>query len=181
MDRDHANLCRRINQSLKAMDQADHIKKFKGKTGDREITIIRVVDAPRNLVYKTFTQAEHLVNWWGPAGFSIDIQEIDVRVGGRWRYMMSGLDMVFPNFISYLEVVEPERLVYLHGSNEEEEPEFMATITFEEQGAKTKITMHSVFVTAAVRNFVVTEFHAIEAGNQGLDKLENYIKTQQIK
>jgi uncharacterized protein YndB with AHSA1/START domain len=45
------------------MVQADHIKKFRGKTDDREITIIRVVDAPRELVYKTFTQAEHLVNW----------------------------------------------------------------------------------------------------------------------
>ncbi|HVW13923.1 MAG TPA: SRPBCC domain-containing protein [Mucilaginibacter sp.] len=163
------------------MDQAAYIKRFTGNIHDREIIITRVVNAPRELVYKAFTQPEHVAHWWGPAGFTIEIQKMDVRVGGSWSYIMSGRGMVFPNFILYLEVVKPERLVYLHGSNEGEEPEFMATITFEEQGPKTKITMHSVFGDAATRDFVVTEFHAIEAGNQGLDKLELYIKSQQIK
>jgi uncharacterized protein YndB with AHSA1/START domain len=163
------------------MDQAEYIKKFSGKTDDREIIITRVVNAPRELVYQTFTQPEHLVHWWGPAGFTIEIQEMDVRVGGSWSYTMSGHNMVFPNFISYLEVVEPERLVYLHGEHKGGEPEFMATITFEALGTKTKITMHSVFGDAATRNFVVTEFHAIEGGNQGLDKLEAYIKSHTIK
>jgi len=159
------------------MDQAFYIKKFTGKTDDREIIITRVVNAPRDLVYKTFTEPEHVARWWGPAGFTIEIQDMDVRVGGSWSYIMSGRGMVFPNFISYLEVVEPERLVYLHGSNKGEEPEFMATITFEMQGPKTKITMHSVFGTAAVRDFVVSQFKAIEGGNQGLDKLEHYLKS----
>lgn len=158
------------------MDEIAYIKKFAGKTGDREIIITRVVNAPRELVYKAWTEPEHLVNWWGPAGFTIEIQEMDVRVGGSWSYIMTGRDMVFPNFISYLEVVEPERLVYLHGSNEGEEPEFMATITFEAQGPKTKITMHSVFGSAAVRDFVVSEFKAIDGGNQGLDKLEKELE-----
>jgi len=159
------------------MDQAFYIKKFTGKTDDREIIITRVVNAPRDLVYKTFTEPEHVARWWGPAGFTIEIQDMDVRVGGSWSYIMSGRGMIFPNFISYLEVVEPERLVYLHGSNKGEEPEFMATITFEMQGPKTKITMHSVFGTAAVRDFVVSQFKAIEGGNQGLDKLEHYLKS----
>ncbi|MFI5160160.1 MAG: SRPBCC domain-containing protein [Sphingobacteriales bacterium] len=163
------------------MEQAEYIKKFTGKTDDREILITRVVNAPRDLVYKTYTEPEHVVHWWGPDGFTIEIQEMDVRVGGCWRYIMTGRDMVFPNFISYLEVVKPERLVYLHGSNEGEEPEFMATITFEAQGDKTKITMHSVFGNAATRNFVVTEFHVIEGGNQALDKFEQYLKSQQVK
>jgi len=157
------------------MEQASYIKKFTGKTDDREIIITRVVNAPRDLVYKAFTQPQHVAHWWGPAGFTIENQHMDVRVGGSWSYIMSGLGMVFPNFITYLEVVAPERLVYLHGEHEGDEPEFMATITFEAQGPKTKITMHSVFGDAATRNFVVTEFHAIEAGNQGLDKLEEYI------
>jgi len=159
------------------MDQAFYIKKFTGKTDDREIIITRVVNAPRDLVYKTFTEPEHVARWWGPAGFTIEIQDMDVRVGGSWSYIMSGRGMIFPNFISYLEVVEPERLVYLHGSNKGEEPEFMATITFEMQGPKTKITMHSVFGAAAVRDFVVSQFKAIEGGNQGLDKLEHYLKS----
>jgi len=163
------------------MEQAEYVKKFTGETADREIIITRVVNAPCELVYETFTRPEHVVHWWGPAGFTIEIQEMDVRVGGSWSYIMSGHNMVFPNFISYLEVVEPERLVYLHGENEGEEPEFMATITFEAQGPKTKITMHSVFGTAAVRDLVVREFHVIEGGNQGLDKLEAYIKAKTIK
>jgi len=160
------------------MDTAAYIDKFKGKTDGREIIITRVVNAPRDVVYKAFTQPEHVAHWWGPAGFTIEIQEMDVRVGGCWKYIMSGRDMIFPNFISYLEVVAPERLVYLHGSNEGEEPEFMATITFEAQGSKTRITMHSVFGDATTRNFVVKEFGAIEGGNQMLDKLEEYIKLQ---
>jgi uncharacterized protein YndB with AHSA1/START domain len=163
------------------MEQAEYIKKFTGKTGDREIIITRVVNAPRELVFKTWTHPEHVVHWWGPAGFTIDIQQMDVRVGGSWTYIMSGRDMVFPNYIAYLEVVKPERLVYLHGSNEGEEPEFMATITFEAMGSKTKITMHTVFITAAVRDFVVSQFKVIEGGNQMLDKFEQYIKSQQLK
>jgi uncharacterized protein YndB with AHSA1/START domain len=61
---------------------------------DRELIINRVFNAPRELVYKTWTNPEHLPQWWGPKGFTITVQEIDVRPGGVWRFVMHGPDGV---------------------------------------------------------------------------------------
>jgi len=59
---------------------------------DREIVLARVINAPRELVFAAWSDAQHLPQWFGPAGFKIETHEIDVRVGGRWRF-----DMIAPD------------------------------------------------------------------------------------
>ncbi len=107
-------------------------------------------------------------------GFTNTFHEVNVKPGGVWWFTMHGPDnMNFPNLILFKEVVRPERLVYEHGSGEDDDPnKFNVVIIFEDQGNKTKLTMRSVFPTVAIRDMVIREYGAIEGGNQTLDRLE---------
>lgn len=88
-----------------------------------ELVLTRSFDAPRDLVFKVWTDPKHLAHWWGPHGFTTQIREMDVRPGGAWRYAMRGPDgNEYPFDGVYVEVVEPERLVFdgtIHGSPEQ--------------------------------------------------------------
>jgi uncharacterized protein YndB with AHSA1/START domain len=139
----------------------------------RSIVTSRVFDAPRELVFEAFTKPEHVTRWWGPRGFSTTTQEMDVRAGGVWRFVMHGPDGTdYKNRIVYSEVVRPERLVYAHaGEDEHDHIQFAVTTTFEEEGAKTRVTMRSVFASAAERNRVAEEYGAIEGARQTLERL----------
>jgi uncharacterized protein YndB with AHSA1/START domain len=145
---------------------------------DREIVLSREFDAPRELVWRAYTDPAHIVNWWGPDGFTNTIYEMEVRPGGRWRFMMHGPDgKDWPNRITYREVVAPERLEYLHGEDVDDDPgAFDVTITFEDLGGSTRVTQRMLFATAAQREGVVS-FGAIELGNQTMRKLAEYLKT----
>lgn len=146
-------------------------------TVDREIVITRIFDAPRELVWRAWTDRQHVVQWWGPTGFTNTTQEMDVRPGGVWRHVMHGPDGTdYANKISFIEVVKPERLVYHHG-DEGEPGYFHVTVTFADERGKTKLTMRSLFPTAEARNFVVEKYRAIEGGNQTLDRLGAYLPT----
>lgn len=142
---------------------------------DRELIITRIFHAPRELVFKAWTDPEHLPQWWGPRGFTITVREMDVRPGGVWRYVMHGPDGVdYDNKIAYLEVVRPERLVYSHGGGEEDE-QFQVTVTFAEQGNQTELSMRMLFKTAAELEKVVKEYGAIEGAASTLDRLEEQL------
>jgi uncharacterized protein YndB with AHSA1/START domain len=141
----------------------------------REIVISRVYDAPRELVFEAFTDLKHIDNWWGPRGFTTTTSQMDVRPGGTWLFMMRGPDGTdYPNLITYHEVSPPERLVYDHGDDRDPRL-FHVTVTFVEQGGKTRLTMRSLFNSAAARDEVVTKYGAIEGGNQTLDRLEEQL------
>jgi len=138
----------------------------------RSIVGTRVFDAPRELVFDVWTDAQHIANWWGPRGFTTTTHEMDVRPGGTWRFIMHGPDGTdYDNEIVYLEVVKPERIVYTHGPA----PIFDVTVTFTEEGGKTRVTMKSIFASAAVRDQVAEEFGAIEGMNETLDRLGEYV------
>lgn len=146
---------------------------------DRDIIISRTVDAPREKVWKAFTQPEHLVHWWGPDGFRNTFHEFVFRVGGVWRFMMHGPDGTdYPNRIVFDEIVEHERIAYTHDDDSDTQPGhvFQSTVTFEDLGGKTKVTLHLVCQTAEEREFMV-RFGAIEGGNQTLGRLDAYLKT----
>ena len=146
-------------------------------TASREITATRVVDAPRELVFRVWTEPEHIAHWWGPNGFTTTIYEMDVRPGGVWRFIMHGPDGTdYPNEITFHEVVKPERLVYTHGP----EPVFDVTVTFAAEGRKTKLTMRSVFATKAVRDKVAKEYGAVEGMHQTLDRLAEQLSKESI-
>ena len=147
------------------------------KAENREIVITRVFDAPRELVFDAWTDPKHVPHWWGPNGFTITVHEMDVRPGGVWRFIMHGPDGVdYPNRIVYDEIARPERLVYTHGGESEDDPaQFQTTVTFAEQGAQTRLTMRALFRSAADRDRVVKEYGAIEGGNQTLARLAEHL------
>ena len=146
-----------------------------GDTADREIVMTRLIDAPRELVFRAFTDPKQVGKWWGPRGFTTTTHEMSVKPGGAWRFIMHGPDGTdYDNEILYHEVVKPERLVYDHG--EPGKPgQFKVWVTFEEAAGKTRLTMRSLFETAAARDFVIKEVKAIEGGNQTLDRLEAHL------
>jgi uncharacterized protein YndB with AHSA1/START domain len=141
---------------------------------DREIVLSRTFDAPRELVFRAFTDPAHLPQWWGPRGFTVTVQEIDIRPGGVWRFMMHGPDGVdYPNWIAYQEIAAPERIAYAHGG-EGDEPEFHGSIQFEDDGGRTRLTMRLLLPTVEARARVVG-FGAIELGHQTLDRLAEHL------
>ncbi|MFO1023346.1 MAG: SRPBCC family protein [Planctomycetales bacterium] len=143
-----------------------------------EIHITRVVRAPRELVYRAWTDPEHLQHWWGPNGFTTTTYKMDFRPGGEWRFMMHGPDgRDYPNWIIYVEIVPNERLVYKHGGEVgHEDVNFSSTILFEDVGSDTKVTMQSIFPSEEERDRVIREYGAVEGGKQTLGRLAEYVE-----
>jgi len=146
-------------------------------TADREIVITRVFDAPRELVWNAWTDPSRVSKWWGPNGFTTTTHAMDVKPGGVWRFVMHGPDgRDYPNRITFLEVARPERLVYKHAGEEDHEGvDFHVTVTFEDAGGKTRVTMRSVFPSAAERERVAKEYGAVEGGVQHLGRLAEHL------
>lgn len=149
-------------------------------TAEREITVTRVIDAPRELVWEAFTRPEHVVHWWGPRGFSNTIHEMSVTPGGTWRFMMHGPDGVdYPNKIVFHEVTRPERLTYWHGDDTPDSPaHFEASIELTPEGRKTRVTLTLLFETKAHRDMTADKYGAIDGGKQTLARLEEYVAMQ---
>jgi uncharacterized protein YndB with AHSA1/START domain len=137
-----------------------------------EIAMTRVFDVPRELVFRMWSDPEHLAQWWGPKGFRNTIHKFDFRPGGEWNFTMHGPDgRDYANKIIYREIVRPERIAYSHVSG----PLFEATATFEEEGTKTKLTMRAVFATPELRDRVAQEFGAVEGMQQTLARLDDLL------
>jgi len=111
-----------------------------------ELLITRVFDAPRALVFAAWTRPEHLARWWGPQGFVNVAWEMDVRPGGAWFRRMQAPDgALYAKHGVYREVVAPERLVFTYvnqAADGTQDRETLVTVTFEEQGARTLLTLH---------------------------------------
>jgi len=147
-------------------------------TAEREIVIERTVNAPRELVWRAWTEADQIAAWWGPNGFTTTIHEMDVAVGGVWRFMMHGPDGTdYPNKVVYREIVKPERLVYDH-TDDRDPPsqQFQTTVTFAAHGRKTKVTLRALFASAEARAASV-KFGGSEGGAQTLARLDQHVAT----
>ena len=126
------------------------------KPSNRELVLTRIIDAPREKVYKAWTDPELLKQWFAPAPFSTPVAELDVRPGGSNRIVMRDPQgNEYPNRGVYLEVVENERLVFTDAYTKAWEPSkkpFMTVIvTFEDEGGKTRYTARARHWTAADR------------------------------
>lgn len=152
------------------MDAANNLE-------NRTIVTTRLIEAPRELVFDAFTDADHLARWWGPNGFGLTTHRFDMRPGGAWDFTMHGPDgRDYQNRIIFDEIVRPERLVMRHGGVADGVPvSFIHTITLEDLGARTRLTMRAIFPTAAERDRVVREHHADEGGRQTLGRLAQYL------
>jgi uncharacterized protein YndB with AHSA1/START domain len=145
----------------------------KGTTGP-ELAITRVFDAPRGLVFKVWTQPEHLVRWWGPRGFTTPSCRMDVRPGGPYRTCIRSPDGK-EHWMrgAYREIVEPERLVFTFAWEDDAgRPghETLVSVTFAEHDGKTKLTFRqAVFESVADR-----DSHQ-EGWSECLDRLGAYL------
>jgi uncharacterized protein YndB with AHSA1/START domain len=156
----------------------EHLAATRGVPTDRpEVVVDRVIYAPRELVWKAFTDIEHVSNWWGPVGFTTTTQSADLRPGGAWIFTMHGPDGTdYKNKVIYTEVKEPELLAYRHAGEEEHEHiRFHTTVTFDDLGGATRIRLRSVFDTIAERDRVVREYGALEGGHQTLSRLAEHV------
>jgi uncharacterized protein YndB with AHSA1/START domain len=143
---------------------------------DREIVLVRLLDAPRAAVFAAWTDAEAFCEWFGPDGFTCVVEEMDVRVGGHALVeMTSGDGTVFAGRFDYLEVVPGERLVFDHGSGAGDPDRFRVTVTLDEQAdGKTVLTLRQLHPTAQ-RRATVIGFGAVELGLQTLQKLARHL------
>ena len=138
----------------------------------KELTISRLLNAPRDLVWKVWTDPEHIKHWWGPNGFTNTISRMDVKAGGAWDLIMHGPDGTdYKNKSVYKEVIKNEKLVYDHVS-----PKFQATVTFTEEGKKTLLKIRMLFETAEERDNVVKVFKADVGLKENMYKLEGYLR-----
>ncbi len=146
-----------------------------------ELVLTRVFDAPRELVFKAWTDPKCVAEWWGPNGFTNPVCELDVRPGGAIRIHMRGPDaIVYPMTGVYQEVVWPERLVFTSAALDlDGNPMFevLTTVTFAEQGGKTKQILRARVIkrTAQAAPYLA----GMEAGwTQMLDRLTAYMAAQ---
>lgn len=149
------------------------------KPAKKELTIIRVFDAPREMVFKAWTNAGHLANWWGPNGFMNPVCEVDLRPGGTIRVDMKGPDgKVYPMRGTFKEILEPERLVFISTAipddNGHPQLEALNTVTFENHNGKTKLTLHVVVLKSSAA--AQEALKGMSAGwNQSQDRLADYL------
>jgi uncharacterized glyoxalase superfamily protein PhnB/uncharacterized protein YndB with AHSA1/START domain len=150
------------------------LREKESNTAERELTISRLLNAPRELVWEVWTKPEHIKNWWGPNGFTNTIFSMEVKPGGVWDFIMHGPDGTdYKNKSIYKEIIKPERIVFEHVS-----PKFTATITFEEKNGKTLLTWNMLFETKEQFEKVVKTFKADEGIKQNIVKLEDYLHAQ---
>ncbi len=123
---------------------------------DRELTITRVFDAPRELVFRAWTDPAQAAHWWGPQGFTTISCEMDVRPGGAYRACMRSPEGTrHCRRGVYREVVAPERLVFTFAWEDANGPghEMVVTVTFAAIDSQTRLTLHqAVFETVAARD-----------------------------
>ena len=145
-------------------------------TADREIVISKVIDAPQELVFEAFTQVRHLSQWWGPKGFSTTTTAFDFRVGGEWVFVMHGPDGTdYQEWILWTEITPPKRLVMMHGESRDDPNAFKSILTFQAEGAATRIEMLTIFPSKELRDEAVDKYRAIEGGQQTLNNLAAYV------
>ena len=116
----------------------------------------RVFDAQRDLVFDALTKPEFLRRWYGPSGWSLAVCEIDLRVGGAWRFVSRQPDgkEVGQRGV-YREVASPERIVNTESWEDWNPGELLVTTTLVEQGGKTTLTVTSLFPSQEVRDMLL--------------------------
>jgi len=134
---------------------------------DRDILSTRQFAAPRDLVWRAWTEPEPLARWWGPAGFTNTFREFDPRPGGHWRFTMHGPDGTnYDNHSVFVELAAQERIVFDHLSA----PKFRITATFTAEAAGTRVDFLMRFETAAVCAAVRPV--CVPSNEQNFDRLE---------
>lgn len=146
--------------------------------GEGTVSLTRVFDAPRDLVWKAWTDPKMMAQWFGPRGFTSSVPQLDVRVGGALRIVMHGPDgNDYPMKGIFREVVPPERLVFSNIAVDNEgnhQLEGETTITLTERAGQTTLTLrtYAVGLVPIAKQMLA----GMEAGwTQSIDKLEELL------
>lgn len=145
----------------------------------RELILERVLDAPRELVFQTWTDPQHLAHWWGPQGFTNPVCELDLQPGGAIRIHMQAPDgTIHPMRGTVHEIIRPERLVFTSTAFDDADGnpqlEVRNTITFDERDGKTHLRVQAIVVKSTPE--VDPALAGMEMGwSQSLDKLAAYV------
>jgi uncharacterized protein YndB with AHSA1/START domain len=139
---------------------------------ERDVVVTREFDAPREVVWRAWTEPEHFTRWWGPHGFTTPVCEMDLRPGGAYRIVMRGPDGTeLPHWGEFLEVAPPERLVFTQDLAGQQLPEEwydrafpgrepgvppaltnVTTVTFRDLGGGTRLEIRSRWDSRAIRD-----------------------------
>jgi uncharacterized protein YndB with AHSA1/START domain len=123
---------------------------------EREVVITRVFDAAARLLFAACSSPEHLMRWFGPPGYPLTLCEMDFRVGGRYRFALTGPDgqQHTPFGGEYLEIVPDRKIVYSGGFETPGAEAMTVTITFDEdeKSGQTTLTVHTLFASVAMKN-----------------------------
>ena len=139
---------------------------------DSEIVMERVFNAPRELVFKAYTDPDLIPRWWGPRRYTTRVDQLDLRVGGKWRFVQhdaAGNEYAFNG--TYREVVPPGRLSYTFEFEGMPGHIMVETVTFEEQDGRTKVTVSGFFESAADRDGML-QSGMEEGANESNERLE---------
>jgi uncharacterized protein YndB with AHSA1/START domain len=161
-------------------------------TSRPQLVIKRELKAPQELVFKAFTESKHLVHWWGPKGFQLEVNHLDVRPGGKFHYSMKMNENVMHGLFQYKEVSPFGKIVFISSFADEQGNiikapfgidfplEVMNTWTFEEKDGITTITIQGGPYNATEEQNKVYEsmFASMNQGFGGtFDQLEAYLVT----
>lgn len=147
---------------------------------DREIRMTRLFNAPRALVFEAMTRPEHVTQWWGRLGdgYSVPVCEIDLRVGGRWRFVNRHPHGEAAFHGEYREITPPSRCVFTEIF--EDFPDTVSVVTAEltEEGGKTRLTATVRYPSPEVRDMVLATGMSTGAGIS-YDRLEDLVASLQ--
>jgi uncharacterized protein YndB with AHSA1/START domain len=150
------------------------------KGAETEIRFTRLFDAPRQLVFEAMTRPEHVRNWWGclGEGYSVQVCEIDLRVGGRWRFVNRHPKGEAAFHGEYREITPPSRLVFTEIFEEFPDTVSVVSTTLTEEGNKTRFHAVVSYPSAEVRDMVLSTGMSEGAG-LSYDRLEDLLAVLQ--
>ncbi|PZE19010.1 SRPBCC domain-containing protein [Paenibacillus xerothermodurans] len=170
------------------MSTHDAANKIVSKVEGRELTLERIFNAPRNLVFRAYSDVEQMKRWYAPPGWTLTVSSFSFRPGGVWHFCMKCLDENQPFFgheswgkVVFREIVEPERIVYSDAFSDAEGnvPEGMAealiTLTFLEHVGKTKLIHHAQYPSEEALKSVI-EMGMLQGMTATWDSLEKFLE-----
>jgi uncharacterized protein YndB with AHSA1/START domain len=144
---------------------------------DRELAFTRVFNAPRRHVFDAWTKPAHLVSWYGCHRSSLVVCEVDLRVGGAYRFvvrMNDGGEHTISGV--YRDIAPPERLVFTHRFNGDPGKEALVALQFDERNGKTTMTMTALYRSAEDRNAVL-DIGVDKGTAESLERLAGHLET----
>lgn len=146
---------------------------------DRAVVITRQLRAPRDLVFRAMTQAEHIERWWGPHGHQATVRELDFRVGGRWRFLTVSEDGRRHPFTGvFHEIAAPARVVhtFTYDLGPFANAQSVETLTFEEFDGNTVMTNFASYSSPELLD-VMLEWGLEQGVAESYDRLQAYLET----